>query len=30
MDLLFLLATALMGAAIVGLVRGCDALGARP
>jgi hypothetical protein len=30
MDILFLLVTALMCAAIVGLVAGCDALGARP
>ncbi len=30
MDVLFLLAAALMCAAIVGLVIGCEALGARP
>ncbi len=30
MDVLFLLVVALMCAAIVGLVAGCDALGARP
>ena len=30
MDILFLLLVALLCAAIVGLVLGCDALGARP